>query len=85
MGNIEKCINFMYVVFTVFKNLKVHAGIKTHWLALLDTACFGKIFKFMVLRLLENAFVIQNIESIHSYSCPKAILSPGSYHHLPGR
>ena len=29
------------------------------------TLCFGKIFKFMVLRLLENAFVIQNIEYIH--------------------
>ena len=38
------------------------------------TLCFGKIFKVMVLKVLENAFVIQNIESIHFYSCPQATL-----------
>ena len=31
-----------------------------------------KCFKFMVLRLLENTFVSQRIESVHFYSCPQA-------------
>ena len=35
-----------------------------------------KIFKFMVLRLLENAFVSQKIESVHFYLCPQAKISP---------
>ena len=30
----------------------------------------GKLFELMVLRLLENAFMIQNIESIYFYSLP---------------
>ena len=30
----------------------------------------GKSFKFMVLRLMENAFVTQNIESVHFYLWP---------------
>ena len=37
----------------------------------------------MVLKLLENAFLIQNIESIHFYSYPQVRLLPGSYHHPP--
>ena len=45
------------------------------------SASFGKIFKFMALRLLENAFATQTIESIHFYSCPQAKLLPFSYHH----
>ena len=35
-----------------------------------------KIFKFMVLRSLENAFVNQKIESVHFYFCPQAKISP---------
>ena len=35
-----------------------------------------KTLKFIVLRLLENGFVSQIIESVHFYSCPKAKLSP---------
>ena len=38
----------------------------------------GKILKFILFRLLENAFLSQNIESIHFYSCsppPPAKLS----------
>ena len=38
----------------------------------------------MMLRLLENAFVTQNIASIHFYSCDQVKLLPGSYHHFPG-
>ena len=34
-----------------------------------------KIFKFKVLRLLENTFVSQKIESVHFYSCTQAKLS----------
>ena len=30
----------------------------------------GKIFRFMLLRLLGNAFATQKIESRHFYSCP---------------
>ena len=30
----------------------------------------------MVLRLLENPFVTQNIESTHFYSCPQVKLTP---------
>ena len=41
------------------------------------TPCFEKIFKFMVLRLLTNAFVIQNIESIHFHLCSQATLLSG--------
>ena len=37
----------------------------------------------MVLRLLENVFVTENIESIHFYSCPQAKLPPGSYYQPP--
>ena len=33
-------------------------------------------FKFMVLRLLESAFVSQKIESVHFYLCPRAKISP---------
>ena len=33
-------------------------------------AWLGNIFKFMVLRLLENAFVSQKIESVRFYLCP---------------
>ena len=35
----------------------------------------GKIFKFMVLRLLDNVFVSEKIKSINFYSCPQAKLS----------
>ena len=31
----------------------------------------GKIFKFVVFRLLENAFASQKIESRHFFSCPR--------------
>ena len=44
-----------------------------------------KIFKFMVLRLLENKFVSRNIESIHFYLCPKQDSPSGSYHHPQDR
>ena len=36
--------------------------------------------KFMVLRLLENAFVSQKNESVHFYLCPKQKSLLGSYH-----
>ena len=36
-----------------------------------QTCILHHVLVKMVLRLLENAFVIQNIESIHFYSCPK--------------
>ena len=35
-----------------------------------------KGYKFMVLRLLENAFVSQKIESVHLYLCPQANIFP---------
>ena len=35
-----------------------------------------KSFKFIMLRLLENTFVSQKIESVHFYSCPQAKISP---------
>ena len=35
-----------------------------------------KCFKFMVLRLLENAFVSQKFESVHFCSIPQAKFSP---------
>ena len=34
-----------------------------------------KNFKFLMLRLLENTFVNQKIESVHLYSCSQAKLS----------
>ena len=36
--------------------------------------CLRKSFKFMVLRLLENAFVSQKIESVNFHSCVQAKL-----------
>ena len=46
----------------------------------------GKIFKFMVFRLLENAFVSQKIEFRHFHTYPRLLhrqISPSvSYHHL---
>ena len=44
-----------------------------------------KSFKFMVLRLLENTFVIQKIDPVHFYSCPKQNSPPCFYHYSPGR
>ena len=44
-----------------------------------------KIFNFIVLILLENAFVSQKIESIHFHSRSQEKLSPGSYYHSPGK
>ena len=45
-----------------------------------------KIFKFMVFRLLENAFVSQKIEFRHFHTYPRLLhrqISPSvSYHHL---
>ena len=38
--------------------------------------CLRIILKLMVVRLLENAFVSQKIESIPYYLCPQAKLSP---------
>ena len=35
-----------------------------------------KSFKFMVSRLLENAFASQKIESVHFFLCPQAKISP---------
>ena len=46
---------------------------------------FGKIFQFMVLRLLEKVFATQTIESINFFSCPQAKLLPFSYDQPPGR
>ena len=40
----------------------------------------GKVFNFIVFRLLEDAFITQKIASRILYSCP-----PGSYHYSPGR
>ena len=37
-----------------------------------------KSFKFMVLRLLENTFVSEKLESVYFYSYPQAKLSPWS-------
>ena len=44
-----------------------------------------KSFKFIVLRLLENIFVSQKIESVHFYSCPEAKFSPSFYHYPSGK
>ena len=37
---------------------------------------FQKSFKFIMLRLLEDTFLSQKIESVHFCSCPKAKFSP---------
>ena len=44
-----------------------------------------KSFKFIVLRLLENTFVSQKIESVHFYSCSQAKLCPRFLSSTPGR
>ena len=54
-----------------------------------------RCFKLMVLRLLENTFVSQRLESVHFYSYPQAKLSPkflslllqaeGNYPFLPSK
>ena len=41
----------------------------------------GKVFKFMISRLLENAFVREKTESRHFYSCSPPPSPPGSHWH----
>ena len=40
-----------------------------------------KIFKLMMLKLLENTFASQKNKSVDFYSCPEQISPPGFYHH----
>ena len=46
---------------------------------------FQELFKSMVLKLLENTFVRQKIESVHFYSCPQTKLLPRFLSSPPGR
>ena len=57
----------VYILSRIFLNVFANLHIAP-WLQ--------KILKFMVLRLLENAFVSQKIQFVHFYLCPEAKISP---------
>ena len=59
---------------------KIFISLKTAYLTMV-----GKFFKFMMYRLLANAFASQKILPRHFYHFPKQNFPPGSYHKPRGR